>query len=218
VDAEQERVLVACDDGPCMPVEPTDNEWAQPLRLAYAGHALRLQGGQAQVVLVLPGAGQTSRQSAYSMLTRCQEQVHVFVDRDSQCTGQYAHLDPLTALAQRWMRDARKTAVSAQLEMQQAGEADEPAPWEHALSAAERHRHTAAMRRAWETDVDLAELPWPWWTGGERGDAGVRTAVHSPDGVHRWAAPADEPEPRWPAAAQREQPALEDGLGWELDL
>jgi hypothetical protein len=41
--------------------------------------------------------------------------VHIFVDRDSQCTGPYAHLDPLAALAQRWMRDARKTTVSGQL-------------------------------------------------------------------------------------------------------
>ncbi len=158
VDAEEERVLIACDDGPCMPVEPTSNQWAQPLRLAYAGHALRLQGGQAQVVLVLPGAGQTSRQSAYSMLTRCQEQVHVFVDRDSQCTGPYAQHDPLAALAQRWTRDARKTAVSAQLEMQ-AGAADELAPCEHVMAVAEHHQRTAG---AWENDVGMAELPWQW--------------------------------------------------------
>jgi len=217
VDAEQERVLVACDDGPCIPVEPTSNEWAQPLRLAYAGHALRLQGGQAQVVLVLPGAGQTSRQSAYSMLTRCQEQVHVFVDRDSQCTGPYADDDPLTALAQRWTRDARKTAVSDQLEMH-AGEPDEPALCAHAVPAAEHYKCTAAMHRARDSEADMAEPPWPWWRVGERGDAGMRSAVHSPDGVHRLALPADELEPRWLAAEQRAQPALEDGLGWELDL
>jgi len=46
VDDEQERVLVACDNGPCLTVEPTGCEWAQPLRLGYAGHALRLQGGR----------------------------------------------------------------------------------------------------------------------------------------------------------------------------
>ncbi len=217
VDAEQERVLVACDDGPCMPVEPTSNQWAQPVRLAYAGHALRLQGGQAQVVLVLPGSWQTSRQSAYSMLTRCQEQVHVFVDRDSLCTGPYADLDPLTALAQRWTRDARKTAVSAQLEVQ-AGEPDEPAPWEHALSAVDRPQRTAAVHRTWDSDMGMAEPPWRWWTVGERGDVGVHMAVQRPGGVHRSAAPADELELRWPAAEQREQPAVEDSLGWELDL
>jgi len=221
VDSEQERLLIACDDGPCIPVEPTSNQWAQPLRLAYAGHALRLQGGQAPVVLVLPGAGQTSRQSAYSMLTRCQEQVHVFVDRDSQCTGPYADVDPLAALAQRWMGDARKTAVSVQLELQ-AGGPDEPAPCEHAVLAAERDQRTAGVHRGvWDSEADSAELPWPWWTGGGRGNAGVCPAVHRPDGVHRWAAPAEELGLRWPAAEQPEQleqPVLEDGLGWELDL
>ena len=210
VDPEQERVLVACDDGPCISVEPTSNQWAQPLRLAYAGHALRLQGGQADIVLVLPGAGQTSRQSAYSMLTRCQEQVHVFVDHDSQCTGPYVDADPLAALGQRWTRDARKTAVSDQLELQ-AGEA---APCEHALPPAEHRQHTAVVHRAWDSEVDFAELPWR-----TRGDAGPHTAMHPPDGVHRPAAPAEESW--WSAAEQREQPeqpALEDGLGWELDL
>jgi conjugative relaxase-like TrwC/TraI family protein len=217
VDAEQERVLVAWDDGPCVVVEPTGCEWAQPLRLGYAGHALRLQGGQAAVVLVLPGSWQTSRQSAYSMLTRCQEQVHVFVDRDSQRTGEYAQHDPLAALGQRWTRDARKTAVSAQLEVQ-TGEADEPVPWEHVLSAAERRQRTAGVHRAWETDAGMTEPPWQWWTGGAGGDAGVHTAVHSPDDVRRWAVPADELELRLPAAEQRAQPAVDDGLGWELDL
>jgi conjugative relaxase-like TrwC/TraI family protein len=216
VDPVRGRVLVACDDGACIPVGLGGEEWAQPLRLAYAGHALRLQGGQAEVVLVLPGSWQTSRQSAYSMLTRCTEQVHVFVDRDSQCTGPYADADPLTALGQRWTRDARKTAVSAELELQ-AGEPGEPAPCEHALSAAERHQRTA-VQRTWDADGDVAELPWPWWTADDRDGAGLRSAVHRLDGVHRWAAPADNLELRWPAAEQRGQPAPEDELGLELDL
>src|SRR6266540_775880 len=115
VDLGLRRVTVSCDDGRQVPVELTRREWAQPLRLGYAGHALRLQGGQAQVVLVLPGSWQTSRQSAYSMATRCIEELHVFVDRDSQCTGEYAQQEPLAALAQRWTRDAHKLAASAQL-------------------------------------------------------------------------------------------------------
>jgi conjugative relaxase-like TrwC/TraI family protein len=217
VDAERGRVLIACDDGPCIPVQPTSNEWAQPLRLAYAGHALRLQGGQAEVVLVLPGSWQTSRQSAYSMLTRCQEQVHVFVDRDSQCTGPYAQHDPLAALAQRWTRDARKTAVSDQLEVH-ASEANEPTPWEHAPLAGGRQQVTAAVHRAPGTDAGMAEpLPWQRWPAGERGDVGIRTAGHSPNGAHRRALPANELGLQWPAAEQRVQPALEDGLDWELD-
>jgi hypothetical protein len=211
-------VLIACDDGPYIPVEPGDNTWAQPLRLAYAGHALRLQGGQAQVVLVLPGAGQTSRQSAYSMLTRCQEQVHVFVDRDSQCTGPYADADPLIALARRWTRDARKIAASAQLEAQ-AIEPYEAPPGEQFVPAAQRHQRGAVVHRGWDSDASMTELLWPWCTGGERGGAGMRTAAaHHLDDVHRYASLADELEVQFPAPEQREQPAMEDDLGWELDL
>jgi ATP-dependent exoDNAse (exonuclease V) alpha subunit len=123
VDPLLRRVTVACEDGRQVLVELVGREWAQPLRLGYAGHALRLQGGQAQVVLVLPGSWQTSRQSAYSMATRCVEELHVFVDRDSQCTGEYALHEPLAALARRWTRDARKLSASEQLaELERAEE------------------------------------------------------------------------------------------------
>jgi ATP-dependent exoDNAse (exonuclease V) alpha subunit len=115
VDLLLRRVTVARDDGRQVPVELEGREWAQPLRLGYAGHALRLQGGQADVVLMLPGSWQTSRQSAYSMATRCVEELHIFVDRDSQCTGEYALHEPLAALAKRWTRDARKLSATQRL-------------------------------------------------------------------------------------------------------
>jgi conjugative relaxase-like TrwC/TraI family protein len=115
IDPLLRRVMVACDDGRQVPVDLEGREWALPLRLGYAGHALRLQGGQAEVVLVLPGSWQTSRQSAYSMATRCTEELHVFVDRDSQCTGAYAQHEPLAALAKRWTRDARKLSATERL-------------------------------------------------------------------------------------------------------
>jgi conjugative relaxase-like TrwC/TraI family protein len=115
VDLLLRRAMVACDDGHQVPVELEGRDWAQPLRLGYAGHALRLQGGQAEVVLVLPGSWQTCRQSAYSMATRCVEEMHVFVDRDSQCTGEYALHEPLAALAKRWTRDARKLSATQRL-------------------------------------------------------------------------------------------------------
>ncbi len=64
VDADAGLVTVGCDDGRTVTLQPAALEEAQPLRLGYAGHALKLQGGQAAVVLVLPGGWQTSRQSA----------------------------------------------------------------------------------------------------------------------------------------------------------
>jgi ATP-dependent exoDNAse (exonuclease V) alpha subunit len=114
VDAEHGVVVVGCDDGRTITLQPDALEEAQPLRLGYAGHALKLQGGQAPVVLVLPGGWQTSRQSAYSMATRCVEELHVFVDAETQQRGAYRNTDPIRALGARWSRDARKLAASIQ--------------------------------------------------------------------------------------------------------
>jgi conjugative relaxase-like TrwC/TraI family protein len=205
VDAEQERVLIACDDGLCIRVELSDSEWAQPLRLAYAGHALRLQGGQAQVVLVLPGSWQTSRQSAYSMLTRCTEQVHVFVDRDSQCTGPYANADPLAALAQRWRRDARKQAATEQLAELERDE--------HTPVGGTARRAGTLLRSGWE--LLCSAQPHE---RSDLEDDSARLPVRTPEAA-RMRALAQElaalGTPMWPPepADGRE---LGDGLGLEL--
>jgi AAA domain len=119
VDVNQGEVAVSCDDGRTVTVQPAVLEEAQPLRLGYASHALKLQGGQAQVVLVLPGGWQTSRQSAYSMATRCVEELHVFVDAETQQSGSYCDTDPVQALGARWTRDAGKLAASIQRDRQQ---------------------------------------------------------------------------------------------------
>jgi conjugative relaxase-like TrwC/TraI family protein len=114
VDPTSGQVLVDCDDGRTIALAPAALEEAQPLRLGYAGHALKLQGGQAAVVLVLPGGWQTSRQSAYSMATRCVDELHVFVDAETQQTGPYRDISPVQALGERWKRDARKLAATSQ--------------------------------------------------------------------------------------------------------
>jgi hypothetical protein len=118
VDVAHGEVVVGCDDGRPITLQPAALEEAQPLRLGYASHALKLQGGQAQVVLVLPGSWQTSRQSAYSMATRSVEELHVFVDAETQQTGPYRHTDPVLALGERWKRDARKLAATLQCDHQ----------------------------------------------------------------------------------------------------
>jgi hypothetical protein len=128
------RVTIACDDGHTATLDPGSLTGAQPLRLAYAGHALRLQGGQATVVLVLPGGWQTSRQSAYSMLTRCVEEVHLFVDRQTQCAGSYVGWDPIDALADRWTTDAKKLAATARRGVEHVSELVVSDPIEIALS------------------------------------------------------------------------------------
>ncbi len=115
VDPDRGQVVVRADDGRTVTVQPAAHEDAQPLRLGYASHALKLQGGQAAVVLVLPGGWQTSRQSAYSMATRCVEELHVFVDAQTQQAGPYRDRDPVQALGERWTRDARKHAAANRL-------------------------------------------------------------------------------------------------------
>ena len=149
VDRQDGQVVVGCDDGHTVTLQPGVLEEAQPLRLGYASHALKLQGGQAAVVLVLPGGWQTSRQSAYSMATRCVEELHVFVDAETQQSGLYRDSDPIHALGERWMRAAGKLAATLQRDHQPrpdgpAGRSGvdpnlvvlPPAPWELAANRA----------------------------------------------------------------------------------
>ena len=122
VDPDHGLLTVSCDDRRTVTLQPAQLEESQPLRLGYASHALKLQGGQAQVVLVLPGGWQTSRQSAYSMATRCVEELHVYLDTATQQTGPYRDTDPVRALGERWTRDAKKLAASLRLDHSQQGD------------------------------------------------------------------------------------------------
>ena len=67
----------------------------------------------------LPGGWQTSRQSAYSMVTRCVEELHVYVDAETQQTGPHHDNKPIQALGDRWTRDAGKIAATLQRDHQQ---------------------------------------------------------------------------------------------------
>src|SRR6266545_602558 len=211
VDLGLRRVTVACDDDRQVPVELEGREWAQPLRLGYAGHALRLQGGQAEVVLVLPGGWQTSRQSAYSMATRCMEELHVFVDRDSQCTGEYAQHEPLAALGQRWTRDARKHTATERLADLERD--DEPTPVGDAARRAGTLLHSGweplctAQRHERDDLEDDGRARRPLRTPEEEA-ARMRALAQE---LAALGTPAWSPEP----ADGRE---LGDGLGLELDF
>jgi ATP-dependent exoDNAse (exonuclease V) alpha subunit len=153
VDPTSGLVTVGCDDGRTATLQPAALEDNQPLRLGYASHALKLQGGQAPVVLVLAGGWQASRQSAYSMATRCAQELHVYLDRVTQQTGPYRDQAPVEALAQRWARDGKKRAASPQL----AGweEAREPAGRSLAddLAVAQPERREPAP--AWMDELTL---------------------------------------------------------------
>jgi hypothetical protein len=146
VGADHGLVTVGCDDGRTVTLQPAALEESQPLRLGYASHALKLQGGQAPVVLVLAGGWQATRQSAYSMATRCVEELHVYIDAEAQQSGPYRDHDPVEALAQRWARDGKKRAASTRLagweeHGSRPGDRWPTTWWWHHPSGASRHRH-----------------------------------------------------------------------------
>jgi len=71
---------------------------------------------------------QTSRQSAYSMATRCIDELHVFLDAATQQSGACRDWDPVRALGERWTRDAKKVAASSHLgRLDRADGLDRPA-------------------------------------------------------------------------------------------
>jgi hypothetical protein len=60
------------------------------------------------------------------MLTRCVDQVHVFLDTQTQGTGPYHDWHPVQALADRWTSDASKVTASSHLTPSDPYSADQP--------------------------------------------------------------------------------------------
>jgi uncharacterized RDD family membrane protein YckC len=107
IDEDHRRAVVALDDGKAVRVDVAVSAPVVPLRLCYAGHACRLQGAEAPVVLVVPGDATTSLESAYSSLSRGEEEIHVFADTTTHGP------DPLTHLAKRWAHPEPKRSATA---------------------------------------------------------------------------------------------------------
>jgi conjugative relaxase-like TrwC/TraI family protein len=112
IDLRRRTATVDLDGGPTVVTVEVPAQGRQPLRLAYAVHAMRAQGAEADVALVLPGAAHAHRQAAYPMLSRGRGEVHVFVDREHH--GQDGR-DPVEVLAERWSASATKQPASARL-------------------------------------------------------------------------------------------------------
>jgi hypothetical protein len=107
IDTEHRRAFVALDEGKVVRIDVPVAAPLVPIRLCYAGHACRLQGAEAPVVLVVPGNGTTSLESAYSSLSRGQEEIHVFADTTTHGP------DPLAHLAKRWAHPEPKRTATA---------------------------------------------------------------------------------------------------------
>lgn len=122
IDAERHRVTVALDDPgrtaakagsasgdpKVVSVKLEASAKTQPIGLAYAVHTAKYQGAEVPIVLGLPGgAGTTDKHKAYSTLTRCVDEVHVFTDRETHGD------DPATTLKGVWaMTPGKQTAMS----------------------------------------------------------------------------------------------------------
>jgi len=132
----------------------------------------------------------------------------VFVDRETQCSGEYALHEPLAALAQRWTRDARKHTATERLADLERD--DEPAPVEDAA-----RRAGTLLQSGWE----LLCSAHPHERAGLEDDGRARRPLRIPEEAARMRAlaqelaalgtPASSPE----SADGRE---LGDGLGLEL--
>ena len=93
--------------------------WRRPSRCGSATPATPSSSRAAKLRWCWSSRGwQTSRQSAYSMATRCVQELHVFVDAETQQSGLYRDNDPIHALGERWMRAAGKLAATLQRDHQ----------------------------------------------------------------------------------------------------
>lgn len=114
INYRKNRATVKLEDGRTCWVMLKDHERNQPIGLAYAQHANKIQGAEVPIVQVMPGTQHTANaNSAYSQLTRAMDEAHVYLDRDTH--GE----DPKEAIAESWAKRVEKrTALSRRREFQ----------------------------------------------------------------------------------------------------
>ena len=128
----------------------------QPLGLAYAVHTAKFQGSEVAVVLAVPGgAGQTNRNSAYSTLTRCVEEAHVFADHETHGSNAIETLKGAWA-----MSSDKRTATS-----RQAPDAAKTASAPSKRPAGHRQDHEPRARAARAYEYALERMAGPELAG-----------------------------------------------------
>jgi conjugative relaxase-like TrwC/TraI family protein len=156
-DGRQVHVRIATSGQPygrVVRVELDEARESQPLRLAYAGHATRVQGGEAPVNLVLPNSS-SSRNSGYSMMTRGQDEIHVYLNHE---THGLHRATPLEHLARSWAApEHKRTATELLADRERAADqAPDREPGEHVSVAQgkELDRSTAVEAEAPAAEAD----------------------------------------------------------------
>lgn len=114
VDPTRNRVQVRLDDKRVVDIKLQASAESQPLGVAYAVHSLKFQGSEVPIVLAVPGGpNTTNKHTAYSTLTRCTEEAHVFADKETHGD------DPKSTLKKAWSQMLGKTTASSRSQASQ---------------------------------------------------------------------------------------------------
>lgn len=110
LEQRRSRALVELDNGRKVYVKLSEHEHQQPMAPSYARHALKFQGGEKEVGLIMPGTSHTANaNSAYSQLTRFKREAHVYLDHET-------HGDvPQEALVRSWSQRVEKQTAHAHI-------------------------------------------------------------------------------------------------------
>ncbi|MGI8457103.1 MAG: AAA family ATPase [Propionibacteriaceae bacterium] len=139
IDPEANRVTVRIDDDRLVTVDLQRSADRQPLGLGYAVHTLKFQGSEVPIVLSVPGGrGTTDKFTAYSTLTRCTEEAHVFADRETHGSN------PRATLEGAWSTSPAKTTATSRT----AVEVDHAVAEEAQRAGAPQEHDVAARRQA----------------------------------------------------------------------
>jgi ATP-dependent exoDNAse (exonuclease V) alpha subunit len=132
-DTGRARLRVDQDDGNrrIVTVRLNPHELRQPVGLAYAVHANKYQGAEVPIAQLMPGMGQTTANSAYSMATRSTHETHWYFDYETHGADPIANAGK--AMTE---REQKQSALSKLAEVRRA--------------EAERVRRMAEQMRDWE--------------------------------------------------------------------
>ncbi len=107
LNANTGRAKLLLDSGRIVIMPLKAQELDQPLGLAYAQHASKLQGGEAPIVLVMPGTEHpASSNSGYSQVTRASKEAHVYLDHETH--GE----DPIARVGEAWSQADEKRSAT----------------------------------------------------------------------------------------------------------
>jgi hypothetical protein len=82
----------------------------QPVGLAYALHGQKAQGSEVAIVQVMPGMGQTTANSAYSMVTRSMRETHIYLDHETHPGN------PIQRISEAWSQRERKQSAHSRMQ------------------------------------------------------------------------------------------------------